>query len=271
MVALVAGLSRIYLYEEPRCPALRVDLIAAYLRGCLRERVAVATRGDFWAAIPADQEPEVAAAWAQARISDPGRPFSVRKPLAQELRYERRRLRDLGYRGWGILYDGLAVMRLAASLLPAEERVWDYLHIIFTNQLLGTWDREGSRWHARTAVFGFPCLVSTSGLAVAPARSPAWHLLKQVLGSDPAARGFSVEESFLEVDDPRLTEVGKGIALQCVFYRLMGDPFCGDPACRLYNAHRQSELIYAQLRPHAGLCSFHRRILDSGTDEDVVK
>ncbi|MDI6823139.1 MAG: hypothetical protein QME87_02030 [Bacillota bacterium] len=256
------GPCRIYLYDEPRCPALTTDAVAEFLRSCAGRRAEVVVRGDFWARFPREHEVELAEGWARARVTAPDRPAKVRQPLPGEVEYELRRLVDVGLRAWGILYDGLAVMRLAASQIPPDERTWDNLHVIFTNQLLGTWDANGGRWHARTAVFGFPCLVSTTGLAVAPARSPAWHLLKQVLGTDPAQCGFPADGSYLEVDDLRLGEVAKGMALQCLFYHLTGDPFCRDPGCRLYNAHRQSELLYAQLRPGAGLCAHHHRMLE---------
>jgi hypothetical protein len=50
--------------------------------------------------------------------------------------------------------------------------------------------------------------------------------------------------------------------MQAVFYSLTGDPFCEDKGCRLYNAHRQEELLFAQLRCTYELCERHERILD---------
>jgi hypothetical protein len=64
----------------------------------------------------------------------------------------------------------------------------------------------------------------------------------------------------LEHDDPRLTEVMKGYALQALFYYFLGEAFCENPDCRLYNAHYQSELIRSQLLS-GKLCERHEGML----------
>ncbi|MEK7281374.1 MAG: DUF6775 family putative metallopeptidase, partial [Chloroflexota bacterium] len=133
-----------------------------------------------------------------------------------------------------------------------QERGLRHLHLVFTNQLLATW--EGDRHHLRVAVFGFPCLISTAGLVEAPAKPREYYLLKQqyaALGmADAAVIGLEQElqDRILRYDDPRMTEVMKGYAMQALFYHLSGDPFCADPQCRLFNAHWQEEVIAAQLK-----------------------
>lgn len=73
--------------------------------------------------------------WQRGRQLDPcisstqGDHVSVREPLPCELQYELRRLRDAGLGERDILYDGLAVMRLAVSPIPPDERTWDNLHV----------------------------------------------------------------------------------------------------------------------------------------------
>jgi hypothetical protein len=41
----------------------------------------------------------------------------------------------------------------------------------------------------------------------------------------------------------------EGYALQALFYYFLGEAFCENPDCRLYNAHYQSELIRSQNHP----------------------
>ena len=57
-----------------------------------------------------------------------------------------------------------------------------------------------------------------------------------------------VEGEFLIENDPRTTEALKGYALSAYHYLETGEAFCEHEGCRLYNAHRQPELIEAQLR-----------------------
>ncbi len=69
---------------------------------------------------------------------------------------------------------------------------------------------------------------------------------------------------FIDYDDARLTEVFRGYALQALFFHLVGDPFCEDPACQLFNAHWQEEMMGAQLGSGA-LCEVHANFLPLGS------
>ncbi|HHY37763.1 MAG TPA: hypothetical protein GX507_02430 [Clostridia bacterium] len=259
-------LERVYLYSEPRCQSLHVEEIARYLRDNLGERVEVIEREDFWATtLRHMQRGEIEAVglkWAQSRVLDPASHVVSRQPLPQEVIYEVKRLTDTGSRAWGILYDAWEVVKIALDLLPIAERSLRNLHVLFTNQLIATWEALEGRYHAMVAAFALPCVISTTGIAVAPARDRGWYALKYLLGRGLEEVGLAFDEiNRLEVDDEKLTEVCKGLVLQCVFYHLTGNPFCDDHSCRLYNAHWQREMVYAQLRPGACLCKRHRQML----------
>jgi hypothetical protein len=58
-----------------------------------------------------------------------------------------------------------------------------------------------------------------------------------------------------------MTDVLKGYVAQALFYHLVGYPFCEDKNCRLFNAHRQSELLHAQLHSPYEFCSKHQAVL----------
>ena len=108
--------------------------------------------------------------------------------------------------------------------------------------------------------------MSLESLVEAPAKPREFYQAQQQLGrlaEDEAAYRALKErfgERFLDHDDPRLTEVAKGIVMQAVMYALTGEAFCGDPACRLYDAHWQEEMLRAQLG-EPEFCERHGEIL----------
>ncbi len=177
-------------------------------------------------------------------------------PLPREVELEEEGLRS-NSPPKGVVYDGWGYMRFMRSLLPSRNP--HQLHIIITKRLLST--PEGGVHHIRTALFGYPCIVSTSGLVEGPAKPREFYVARRLLGEEGAL--VSAEGGkFLSYDDPRLPRVLKGYLLQCLFYHLIGDPFCEDKGCSLYNAHWQEELIYAQIESPYELCPFHSSLLE---------
>ena len=53
------------------------------------------------------------------------------------------------------------------------------MHIFLTNRLFATWDEHERRYHARVSLYGFPSIISTTGVVEAPARPRQYYLLKQ--------------------------------------------------------------------------------------------
>lgn len=268
----------IFIYDEPAVESFRAAEVAAALRQWL-PAFKVEVRGEFFAfhldrLSPPGRERALDAAarrFAAARVRDPFRPaVATGEPLPGEVAYERRRLAGPARGSFGILYDGSDVLAILQCLIPAEESGLDTLHLVFTNQLVGTLDDQDGRYHVRAGVFGFPAVVSIPGLVEGPARPRSYYLLKrqyEALGF-PEAEEVALaalepegERPWLEHGDPRLTEVLKGYALQAVTYAFAGDAFCPEPACRLYNAHWQEEVIRAQLASSSGLCARHRSLL----------
>lgn len=203
---------------------------------------------------------EVSRALASAKIPNPNLKWSHREPLRGEICFERRYLFLPYQRPSGILYDAWHLQKMFRDLIPPPERKWENIHLAITNQLFGTWDQGNRRYHYRTAFFGLPSLVSTTGLIEAPAK-PRDFYFKLQMGVQREILRLDFQGSILDYEDPRMTEVLKGYVLQGLFYHLTGNPFCPDPSCRLFNAHWQEELIKAQLRDGADLCSTHREVL----------
>jgi hypothetical protein len=188
------------------------------------------------------------------------------EPLPGEVEFERRLLLDPHLKLPGVLYDGLKLEMVARKLLPAEEIEAGHAHIVFTNRLFGTWDDGDRRYHARVSVYGFPSLISTTGIVEAPAKPKEYYTMKRrymalgmLVSFEELKEKF--QGRFIDYDDPRLTEVMKGYVMQALFYHMGFEPFCQDKRCRLYNAHWQEELLEAQLGGQE-FCERHAKILE---------
>lgn len=160
---------------------------------------------------------------------------------------------------YGVLYDAQQLARLLRKVIPRAEKRLSIHHIVFLDRLIASY--EGGRYHARVVYCSIPSIISTLGIIQAPARPREFYEFKN-------ANPYMPEEVILEhfkdrvlgYDDPRLTEVAKGIALQTVLWVLGYEPFCKEPSCRLYNAHWQEELINSQIKGR--ICPVHAEILE---------
>jgi len=193
------------------------------------------------------------------RVLDPSRQTAARQPLKPERDYEQRLLTEETRATLGVVYDGYELQRLAFSLLPSEERGLNAINVWFTERVIATWDEDDRRYHARISAYGYPSIVSTSGMVVAPAKDTEYYLARR-LGIDPASRAQEYAGRFLRYRDAAATEIAKGYAMQAVFYGLVGDPFCDEPSCRLFNAHWQREMMVAQMG-EPEYCARHEQML----------
>jgi len=259
----VRQIEKVILYDEGPAETLDIGEIAEYI-GDKLGKVQVRVRGNPLAFCP-ERSQDYARKFASIKIQDAGREIAFeQEPLYGEIEYEKRRI--LGKtRSFGILYDGFHLHKIFREIVLREERSLEFIHILFTSRLFATWDEGDKRYHLRTSVYGIPSIISTTGLIEAPARPKEYYLLKQQyerLGKDITELKDRFNGRFIDYEDKRLTEVAKGYAMQAVFYHLVGNPFCEDNGCRLYNAHWQEELIFAQLESEYEFCGRHEKILD---------
>ena len=259
----VRRLNKVLLYNEGAAQSLNVEEIAEYLRKKLA-KIGVEVRGDPFCRLH-DRISDYAKKIACTKIQDATRRMlSGQESLYGEIEYEKRRI--LGKtRAFGVLYDGLELQRIFWEIISREQRSLEFVHIFFTNRLFATWDEHDRRYHARVSVYGIPSIISTTGVVEAPAKPREYYLLKQqyeMLRKDLLELKDGFKGSFMDYDDERLTEVVKGYAMQAVFYYLIGYPFCEDKGCRLYNAHWQEELIFAQLGSEYEFCPQHKGLIE---------
>lgn len=249
----------VLLYDDGPIGELNIKEIAEYLRDKFRG-IPVEIKGNPFAFCRKKD-----LGWprqlASIKVQDASRKLTLtQEPLHGEIRYEQRRI--LGKTSaFGVLYDGFHLLRIFSELIPRAERSPGFVHVFLTNRLFATWDAGDKRYHARTSVYG-PCsIISTTGIVEAPARPREYYILKnqyEMLGIKDRFKG-----QFIDYQDTRLTEVVKGYVMQAVLYSLTGDPFCEDQGCRLYNAHWQKDMIFAQIGNKYEFCSRHEWLLQS--------
>ena len=254
----------IHLYEDPSAKTLNLSEIARYLK----EKFGEIDIDERKALIgPEGSVDQLATKLAKTRIRNFTDPNFVFDPLLGEIEYEKKLILSPEKSPAGILYDGFKLQEILHELLPAEELSTEHIHIVFTNRLIATWDENDRRYHARVSVYGFPSIISTTGIVEAPAKPKEYYMLKRHY----AAIGFpnvpleilkeKFRGRFIDYDDERLTEVMKGYVMQAIFYHVFGDPFCDTPICRLYNSHWQEEVLRAQLE-QPEFCERHEEAIE---------
>ncbi|MEE9173467.1 MAG: DUF6775 family putative metallopeptidase [Thermoplasmata archaeon] len=258
---------RIVLYEDPATPVLDLQELASYLREVTGLDIEI--RPEFFSHHGVTDLEDLVLQMAHLKVKDLYHEEQEFPPLLGDVDIERRLLLDPRKRLPGILYDGFRLQTLMRSFLPEAERSLRSVHLAFTPRLLSTFDSGDRVYHARVIVCGLPALASTSGVVEGPAKPKAFYVAKRrysAMGMTPPTEVLKeeFEGQFIDYDDERLTEVFKGYALQALFFHLVGDPFCTDPACRLFNAHWQEEMIGAQIHS-AALCDTHAELLPVGS------
>ena len=164
------------------------------------------------------------------------------------------------------LYDGHEILRAASSVIGSCPPLDGPLHVIITDMLIGTYDDQDMRYHARPVVASNPSVLSVPGMIWGPARSRQYHAELAARGREPggeAAVEAAHAGAHLVPGDARLRQVAEGYAMQAVFYAMTREAFCGDPGCRIYDSHWQSEVL--ELNSGAKLCAAHRAALDGLT------
>ena len=258
--------AEIHLYNGSSSTTLDTGEIAAYIKEKFGDVTVDVREGIFQHHIESSDLAELSNQLAKARVKNTTSQRQDYEPLYGEVRVERRFLEDAKEMP-GILYDGLKLYVIANSIILADESYMSHAHIILTDRLFGTFDRNDLRYHARVIICGYPSIISTSGVVEAPAKPKEFYMLRRKyaatgLGHLPVeAVKKEFKDLFIDYNDPRLTEVMKGYVLQALFYHMTFSPFCDDVNCRLYNAHWQSELLKAQLASSYEFCERHTEVL----------
>lgn len=251
--------SIINLYEEGDLSGLNIKKLGQYLQE--KTHIPFHLRGNLYKRLPEKRIMELTKQFARIRVKDPGKQFVLGKPLRAEIDYEKRRIRDPHWKIFGILYEGIFYQKVISGLILGGKLDFKRCTIFFTNQLFGTYDQDDRRYHTRVSLYGFPHLISITGLVEAPAK-PREFYLKKRMGLPLELLKKEYRGRFIDHGDVRMTEVLKGYAMQALFFHLTGSPFCEDRNCRLFNSHWQEEVIHAQMDGKYEFCPRHEAILE---------
>jgi hypothetical protein len=250
--------STVDLYEEGDLDVLNTIELGQYLEE--KTHIPFRIRGSIYKRFSRIRVEEVSKELARIKVKDLGKRLVSEISLQGEIDYEKRRISDPHWKIFGILYDGVHYQKIILNLAFKGEIDLKYCVILFTNQLFGTWDRDNHRYHARVSLYGFPSLISITGLVEAPAKPKEFYLKKQ-MGIPIELLKEEYQGRFLDHGDLRMTEVLKGYAMQALLFHITGDPFCGDPDCRLFNSHWQEEVLHSQMNGKYEFCPKHESIL----------
>jgi len=265
--------SYIHIYQGAETDHLNSVEIAGYLKAIIKQAV-VDIRPDIFCFYSAFCDTKKKGAildatafeMAKIKIRDINKKDCLPAPMQVEVDYEKRNLLKSTAKTFGVIYEGFSLQQLYLNLIDEGEKDIKHLHLVFTNQLFATWDPSNIRYHARVSIYGFPSIISTSGIVVAPAKPRDFYLKKQ-MGRDLHRLKEEYQQYFIDYGDSRMTDVLKGYAAQALFNHLVGYPFCEDKNCRLFNAHRQSELLQAQLFSNYEFCTKHKAVLEQLKDD----
>lgn len=253
-------ISKIFLYDEPSVPEIKINDLAKFLSQTLHLQVEI--RRGFFEHFKLDRD--TAHRLASSRIYNTYSPFEKHNPTEEEIDFEIRS----GYSQDSnniILYDGFEIQKILSDSIPEEESRSDIFHLIITTRLGCTYDYDDYRYHGRAVICSNPSIISTTGIIEAPAKPREYYLyiqqkISQGLNLDALKEQF--KGRFLEYHDKNLDTIIKGYALQVIFYYITLEPFCNTKECVLHNAHWQEDLIYTQIRC-GKLCGHHQKILES--------
>lgn len=253
-------ISKIFLYDEPTVPEIKIDRLARFLEETLC--VTVEIRKNFFMHFNSDKN--TAHNLASSRVFNPYVPFERHIPTKEEMDFEEKSYGNNSNSNI-VLYDGFELQRIMQCMIPNEELSSEMFHLVFTTRLGCTYDYDDYRYHGRAVICSNPSFISTTGIIEAPAKPRAYYIsmhqtISQGLNLDALREQF--RGRFLEYHDKNLDQVVRGYALQAILYYITAEPFCDSAECILYNAHWQEDLICAQIQS-GKLCMHHQKILES--------
>ncbi len=116
----------------------------------------------------------LAESFSKARIKEPTKRLEKDKLVPEQLDQEHKWLLQ-GTASVDVFYDGVALQQAYLNLIHSGENSLEFLHLAFTNRLIGTWDQSDRRYHARVSIYGWPSIISTTGVVQGPARPREYY------------------------------------------------------------------------------------------------
>ena len=257
------SLSSICIHKCGGSPRYNIEEVNTYIRN-IYPKAKVKDREEFFSLLIKQEGDSIVDNLAReitlCRAHNSSKEVEAFLPFPLEIEYEKERL--AGHKKLkGIVYDGFMLQKLAGERIAPAEQNLSFCHIIITDQLIATFDRNDKRYHLRVGVYGFPNIISTQGLIEALAKPKEYYFKKQ-LGVDLVTLQQEFKKDIIDHGDSRITELLKGYCVQALFNHIAGGLFCQDRNCRLFNAHWQKDAIRAQVESDYEFCPRHSRIIN---------
>jgi len=245
--------SKIFLYIDSNIETIEHQNIKSFLEE--RTGVEVYVKNDF---LRDKYRDGLAKKLAKTKVRNK-RKRKFKEPLPKEIELENEIILE-NKELLGIIYDGHRLVKLYRKLLDQKEKR-DHT-IMITKRLIGTLEKNESRYHIRTVINTIPSVISVSGIVEGPAKPRKYYF------ADENEKENVLDFGPMQHSDERMESAVKSYLLQTIFWRLEGDPFCDKQGCCLYNSHWQKEVIRNQV--DGELCEEHEEILDKFKKEDSV-
>ncbi|HJM79893.1 MAG TPA: DUF6775 family putative metallopeptidase [Nitrosopumilus sp.] len=248
-------ISKVILYNEPSVPIINLKKVQKFVLETFGINSQI--KENIFNNLDNDQCIKI----ASTRIFDLKKPFKKHLPSIDEILIESEN-EDMSNKKEMTMYDGIELNKIIEELIPIQEHNQKTLHIIFTNKLTCTFDKDDFRYHARIWVGANPIIISTTGIIEAPAKPKQYYLdLMTNFSKRPIEEiKEKYKEELLDYNDIRLSEIIEGCVLQSITYYETGDAFCDNAQCRLFNAHWQKDLLNSQIKNKI-ICEKHKTIL----------
>jgi len=250
-------ISKIILYDEPSVPEIHINELAKFLEKTFP--VIVEIRENILKFSAKDTSFKI----AECKIFNLRKDFEKHIPTNEEVLFEELNIKDTSNTENIIMYDGFLLQKVLSNLVSETDNQADIFHIFFTNKLTCTFGCDDYRYHGRALIGANPALISTTGIVEAPAKPREYYydlMTNFTQGINVESIKQKYKGTYLENNDPRLSKVIEGYLLQAIFYYEVGEPFCEDSRCRLFNSHWQKDLLDSQLKTRK-LCELHQKIL----------
>jgi len=246
-------ISKIILYDEPTVPEIQLKGIKKFIENIFQ--IEIELRKNFFESV----NEKIFAKIATTRIFDLKKEFKKHIPSLEEIEIEREN-KDMSEKETMTLYDGFELQNIMTEFIPINENT---LHIVLTNKLTATFDKDDFRYHARALIGSNPTIISTTGMIEAPAKPKQYYLDLMTNFSEDKIEEIKkkYKGEFLEYHDSRLEQITEGYLLQAIMYYETGEAFCENKECRLFNAHWQKDLFYSQIE-NGKFCKKHLEIMN---------
>jgi len=250
-------ISKIILYDEPSVPEIQINESVKFLEKTFPVKVEVREN------ILKFSTKDTALKIAECKIFNLSKDFEKYIPTNEEILFEELNIKDTSNTENIIMYDGFRLQKVLSNLVLETENKAEIFHVFFTNKLTCTFDCNDYRYHGRALIGANPALISTTGIIEAPAKPREYYhdlMTNFTQGINVESIKQKYKGTYLENNDSRLSKVVEGYLLQAIFYYEIGEPFCENSNCRLFNAHWQKDLLDSQLKTRK-LCEIHQKIL----------